>query len=205
VWGRTVLAARQGVATARSSYHPRRPGAFPLHQLVRDHFETFRAQAARMRDRDGLPRFVEQEFREFLTCGSLAAGFARFRCADCRFDRLVPFSCKGPGFCPSSERAAHPVDHVLPRVPVRQWVLSLPARLRYVLARDHVLCRAVVAVYVRAVLGWLRRRARRAGVADGRGSEVRYPSSLPRSVWRSAGLSALPVTVCLSGLSLWPV
>jgi len=52
-----------------------------LHQLVRDHFETFRVQAAGLRDGQGLPRFVEQEFRDFLTCGCLAAGFARFRCA----------------------------------------------------------------------------------------------------------------------------
>ncbi len=39
---------------------------------------------------------------------------------------LVPFSCKGRGFCPScggrrmTELAAHLVDAVLPRVPVRQ-------------------------------------------------------------------------------------
>ncbi len=58
-----------------------------------------------------------------------------------------------------TERAAHLVDHVFPDVPVRQWVLSLPYRLRYRLAWDHDLCRAVVAVYLRAVLGWLRRRA----------------------------------------------
>jgi hypothetical protein len=25
-----------------------------------------------------------------------------------------------------TERAAHLIDHVLPRAPVRQWVLSLP-------------------------------------------------------------------------------
>ena len=54
-----------------------------------------------MRDGQGLPRFVEQEFRDFLTCGCLAAGFARFRCPDCHLDRLLPFSCKGRGFCPS--------------------------------------------------------------------------------------------------------
>jgi hypothetical protein len=30
-----------------------------LYQIVRDHFETFRAQAASLRDGDGLPRFVE--------------------------------------------------------------------------------------------------------------------------------------------------
>jgi len=125
-----------------------------------------------------LPRFVEQEFRDFLQCGWLAGGFARFRCGACGLDRLVPFSCKGRGFCPScggrrmAERAAHLVDHVLPDVPVRQWVLSVPHRLRYQLAWDHDLCRAVVAVYMRAVLGWLRRRARGDGVLDGRGGAV---------------------------------
>jgi hypothetical protein len=35
----------------------------------------------------------------------------------------------------------------------------LPPRIRYVLAWDHALCRAVVAVYLRAIVGWLRRRA----------------------------------------------
>ena len=64
------------------------------------------------------------------------------------------------------------VDHVFPDVPVRQWVLSLPYRLRYRLAWDHELCRAVVAVSLRAVLGWLRSRARLDDVADGRGGAV---------------------------------
>jgi Putative transposase len=45
-----------------------------------------------------------------------------------------------------AERAAHLVDHVFPAVPVRQWVLTLPHRIRYLLAWDHVLCRAVVIV-----------------------------------------------------------
>ena len=71
-----------------------------------------------------------------------------------------------------AERAAHLVDQVLPRVPVRQWVLSLPPRLRYRLAWDHALCRAVVGRAMRAILGFLRRRARDAGVADGRGGAV---------------------------------
>jgi hypothetical protein len=38
----------------------------------------------------GLPAFVEQEFRDFLTCGVLAHGFARLRCTECAFERLVP-------------------------------------------------------------------------------------------------------------------
>jgi hypothetical protein len=51
---------------------------------------------------------------------------------------------------------------------VRQWVLTLLYRLRYRLAFDHRLCQAVLGVFVRAVLAWYRRRARRAGILDGR-------------------------------------
>jgi hypothetical protein len=47
---------------------------------------------------------------------------------------------------------------VLPAVPVRQWVLTVPHRLRYRLAFDHALCRAVLGVFIRAVLAWYRRR-----------------------------------------------
>ena len=102
----------------------------------------------------------------------------RPRATSCGSDRLVPFSCHGRGFCPScggrrmAERAAHLVDKVFPPVPVRQWVLSLPHRLRYRLAWDHVLCRAVVGRTMRAIHGFLRRRARDAGVTDGRGGAV---------------------------------
>ena len=53
-----------------------------------------------------------------------------------------------------------------------QWVLSLPHRLRYRLAGDHDLCRAVVGRTMRAILGFLRRRARDAGVQDGRSGAV---------------------------------
>jgi hypothetical protein len=91
---------------------PKAPAAGVLDQVVLDHFETFRAEAARGHDL-GLPRFIEEEFRGFLRCGFLAGGFARFHCAGCGFDRLVPFSCKGRAVCPScggrrmTERSAH--------------------------------------------------------------------------------------------------
>jgi hypothetical protein len=51
-----------------------------------------------------------------------------------------------------AEPPAHLVDRVFPLVPVRQWVLSLPHRLRYVLAWDHALCRAVTGVFVRVAI-----------------------------------------------------
>ncbi len=71
-----------------------------------------------------------------------------------------------------TERAAHLIDHVLPRAPVRQWVLSLPFELRYRLAWDHRLCRAVLAVYVRALQGFYRKRVRASGHRDGRTGTV---------------------------------
>jgi hypothetical protein len=71
-----------------------------------------------------------------------------------------------------ADRAAHLVDDVFPDVPVRQWVLTLPPRLRYQLAWNHDLCRAVVGVFMRAVLRGLRAQARREGVVDGQGGAV---------------------------------
>ena len=72
-----------------------------------------------------------------------------------------------------AEGAAHLVDRVFPEVPVRQWVLTVPHRLRYMVAWDHDLCRAVVGVFMRAVLGWLRRRAQvEQGIAGGRSGAV---------------------------------
>lgn len=166
-----------GMGRPSDAYRPRDPAANALYHVVRDHFETFRAHAAGLRDGEGLPGFVEQEFRDFLRCGWLAGGFARLRCTRCRTERLVAFSCKGRGFCPSCggrrmvERAAHLVDHVLPDVPVRQWVLTFPYHLRYRLAWDHDGCRAVTRLFVRAVFGFLRRRLCERGVA-GRGGAV---------------------------------
>ena len=140
-----------------------------LHQLVREHLQTFLWELEQRDEARAAPLFVQREFKRFLHCGVLAHGFARFVCTSCRTERLVAFSCKGRGFCPScggrrmTERAAHLVDHVLPQVPVRQWVLSLPFELRYRLAWDHKLCSAVLRIYTRALLGFYRKRAESQG------------------------------------------
>jgi len=166
------------VASPSSSYTPRVPAQSVLYGVVRDYLETFLARAAESRDGARLPGFVEREFRDFLRCGQLAAGFARLRCGSCGTDRLLPLSCKRRTVCAScggrrmTERAAHLVDHVFPDVPVRQWVLSLPYRLRYQLAWNHDLCRAVTAVTMRAILKFLRDKARIAGADDARGGAV---------------------------------
>jgi hypothetical protein len=80
-------------------YAPHRPEQTLLYRTLREQLETFLARA-RESDRPA-PRFVEQELRAYLRCGVLAHGFLRLHCDDCGQDRLVPFSCKRRGFCPS--------------------------------------------------------------------------------------------------------
>ena len=76
------------------------------------------------------------------------------RYASC-LDRSEP---RAGGYVP---RRAWLVDRVLPEVPVRQWVLTLPFALRYRLAYDAELTAAVQCEFLCAVFAALRRRARR--------------------------------------------
>ena len=61
------------------TYVRREPEHTVPHRVVSEHLETFLAEARLRGDGEGLPRFVERELREFLTCGVLANGFARSR------------------------------------------------------------------------------------------------------------------------------
>ena len=73
--------------------------------------------------------------------------------------RPTPARPRRPGVHPQPRGLD--VDYpLLPWVPVRQWVLTLPYRLCYLLAWDHRLSRAVLGVYARALLDPSRIRAR---------------------------------------------
>jgi hypothetical protein len=163
----------------QQAYARRRPEESVLYGVVQQELETFLANAA-ARERP-VPRFVARELRAFLRCGILAYGFVRVHCDGCGLDRVVAFSCKGRGFCPScggrrmADTAAHLVDRVLPEVPMRQWVLSLPFALRYRLAYDAPLVRDVLAIFVQSVFTALRRRARKQwAIARGHGGAVTF-------------------------------
>jgi hypothetical protein len=147
-----------------------------LHAILREHLETFLAE--REASGQGLPGFVVDELRDYLRCGVLAMGAARFLCDHCGRERLCALSCKGRGFCPRclgrrmTELARHWVVGVLPRVRVRQWVLSLPFALRLRLAFHHDLALRVHAVMARAIESRYRARARSLGERGGRGGSV---------------------------------
>ncbi|MCB9881922.1 MAG: transposase zinc-binding domain-containing protein [Planctomycetes bacterium] len=147
-------------------YERRRPETTALHQVVREHLATFLQRRDDAPDRNPFPSFIRREFHEYLTCGLLAAGFLRVHCPSCKQDALVAFSCKRRGFCPSccarrmSDTAAHLVERVLPEAPIRQWVFTLPHPLRFRLAYDPQLLRAVRRVFTRTVLAFYRRHLR---------------------------------------------
>ena len=143
-------------------YNPRHPERTLLYQTVAEHYETWQDQAS-VGQFDGQgehhsPKpYVRQAFEKYLECGIFAHGFARARCDDCGHDFLVAFSCKGRAVCPScntrrmAETAAHLTDHVFPRLPVRQWVLSVPKRLRYYMQRDGATLSMVLRIFLRVI------------------------------------------------------
>ena len=157
-------------------YERHRPEQSTLYRLVQQHAASFFAHTEASTGGE-LPRFVKDEFDAFLECGILAHGFLRLRCGECGHDKLLAFSCKRRGFCPScgarrmSQTAAHLVDHVIPHVPVRQWVLSLPIPLRVLLAAQPELVTSVLQVVQRLVT---RHLLDRAGLKadEGRGGAV---------------------------------
>ncbi len=57
------------------------------------------------------------------------------------------------------ESAAHLVDHVFPEVPVRQWVLTFPFPLRFLLAAEPQALTAVLAVEQRAISTFMIRQS----------------------------------------------
>ncbi|MBW2244149.1 MAG: transposase [Deltaproteobacteria bacterium] len=175
--GSRLRSARCGRPEARS-YERHRPEESVLYAVVQAELETFLARA-HLRGHP-VPRFIEREFRAYLRCGVLAHGFLRLHCDGCGHDRLVPFSCKGR-FCPScagrrmADTAAHLVDRVLPVVPVRQWVLSLPFPLRYRVAYDARLTGEILNLFLRTLFASLRRRARKKwGVRSGQSGAVTF-------------------------------
>jgi Putative transposase/Transposase zinc-binding domain len=139
-------------------YAPHDPSQTLLYQMVADHLETFLASLDADPDARGLPAYVEREFYDYLQCGVLAHGFLRLGCDTCHKELLLAFSCKRRGFCPScagrrmAQTAAHLVERVLPWVPTRQWVVSVPVPLRYWMAASQELT-AQVHTIIRTTIG----------------------------------------------------
>jgi len=154
----------------------RDPSRSVVNRVLRAHLETFLVRYTDEHGGRSLPAYVERELRAVITCGDIAHGFCRVRCPCCALDLLVAFSCKSRGFCPScggrrmAELAAHLVEGVIPDVPTRQWVLTMPIALRLHLAADPDLCRDVARAFIDAVFASYVRGAQSASALDTPGS-----------------------------------
>lgn len=152
-----------------AAYRRRNPAETPLYRAVQNHLGTFLALCHDDWADERISPHAERELRRYLECGILAYGFARARCDECGEDFLVAFSCKSRAVCPScntrrmAETAAHLVDHVLPRLPVRQWVLSLPKRLRYHLHHDREALNTALRIFLDQIERHLRAHSPGAG------------------------------------------
>jgi len=148
-----MACALQSNQTATLVYRPRRPEKTRLYQTVQNELESW----LEIRSLEEMPAYIEKEFRSFLKCGILAYGFARAHCSNCGYNFLVAFSCKGRGFCPScntkrmQETAAFLTDQVFPKVPIRQWVLSLPKRIRYFLLHNPEYINPILQIFIQTI------------------------------------------------------
>ena len=117
---------RRGGPGALRAPPARADHAVPLGAAARSQFHLH-TEASTGRE---LPRFIKDEFNAFLECGILAHGFLRLRCGDCGHDKLLAFSCKRRGFCPScgarrmAQRAVHLVDHLSSHLPAHRWQID---------------------------------------------------------------------------------
>ena len=62
------------MAVSLAEYRPRDAEHGVLYRVIDEHLEAFLETARRHADGASLPTFVEQEFRDFLTCGVLSRG-----------------------------------------------------------------------------------------------------------------------------------
>jgi hypothetical protein len=170
--------ARAQPASADPVYSRRQPEKTALYKVMQEHLLTFEQEWTDKSDGRTLPTFVTEELHKFLDCGILARGFAHLFCHTCHEHYAVAFSCKARAVCPTclgrrmNEGAFNLVDHVLPNVPLRQFVVTVPFPLRFPLAFDGKLLGQVVRIFTDTIAGWYRRRHTDRGLPTGESGAV---------------------------------
>jgi hypothetical protein len=167
-----------GCKNENPKYERRDPSQTPCYQIIQEELETFLAD----REHEGrpVPDFVEKEFRAYLECGILAHGFVRMHCDSCSRERIVAFSCKKRGFCPScwakrmAESAEHLVENVLPVAPYRQFVVSFPVPLRYWMHTNQLLFGKIHKIVTREISRAYEKEALQRGCKNPKNGSVSF-------------------------------
>jgi hypothetical protein len=100
---------------------------------------------------------VLKAFDDYLNCGILFHGCARAVCSDCGHSELIAYSCKRKNVCPSCDAkravifAENLHEHVLPKLPIRHLVFSIPKRIRPFFRFDRKLSQIL---YAAAAQSW---------------------------------------------------
>lgn len=156
--------------TPAGGYRPR-SATNALKEIVEDAFDDiFRSWDERfLKDYGPLHPRVKDLLESFLRCGDLHFGFVRLRCVnpECskKGSRTLPYSCKARGLCPSCGQrraiqwAERMVQEVLPVVPYRQLVFTIPRRLRKYFLFDRSLYGELCRVAYAATVEYLRQQA----------------------------------------------
>jgi hypothetical protein len=132
---------------------------------IANHYQSFFQE----REEEGrlLPNYLKKEFQRFLSCGILSRGFIRLHCYHCNSEKLVAFSCKGRTLCPRcggrrmADTAAHLTEHIFKQVPVRQWVLSFPFQVRFLMAYNNQIQSKLLALTIRAINAHYKKQGKR--------------------------------------------
>jgi hypothetical protein len=119
-------------------FRPRKPQHTPLYRLVSEHWEEFKAiHEERFEPHYGpLRSHVIRVVENYLRCGILDHGFARFRCEKCGLSYFAAYSCKGRCFCPSCMKKRQILfgefltQEILEEVPHAHANFTVPKRLR---------------------------------------------------------------------------
>ena len=146
-------------------YRARDKATGPLQRVVLDHLEEFSACLRRPQDRRPQPPVsVLEHLQRYIECGIARFGVMRFRCPKCGEDLFVAFSCKIRGLCPScdAKRAtiimADASDRLLPQVGYRQYVLTIPKRLRWYINQNAALPGEIRRILAREIELYLRKK-----------------------------------------------
>jgi len=137
----------QGPKEEEHFYRPRKPRESSFYQRVERFYPEFEeAYEERYGKRYGFWRpIIATAVSRFLECGDPKHGFARVRCPKCRHELFVAFSCRGRCFCPSChekralEKAGWVAENICAEVAHRQFVFTIPKRLRLYFRYDRKL------------------------------------------------------------------
>lgn len=144
-------------------YRPRRPRASPLWQIIHHGWDDFQNKYEAIYRKPHGPlradsiRVVEKYYR----CGDLAQGFTRFHCPDCGHEKLLAFTCKTRGFCPSchQRRALETADWIAKditfNVPHRMVVFTIPKFLRAIFRKRRKLLTHLFQQSIEALKLWM--------------------------------------------------